>query len=89
MRCSSASILKTSKTSCALVRAGHHAGPSLTRGSTGALAPFRGRVAIATRFGFKFDPEMGKQRQSAPEVKRARSIGERRHAGAARAATED
>jgi hypothetical protein len=46
-------------------------------------------VAIATKFGFKFDPEAGKQRQSAPEVKRARSIGDLRHAGAARAATED
>jgi hypothetical protein len=45
-------------------------------------------VAIATKFGFKFDPETGKQRQSAPEVKPARSIGELRQ-GAARAATED
>src|SRR5438045_4945522 len=26
-----------------------------------ALAPFRGRVAIATKFGFKFDPNTGKQ----------------------------
>ena len=26
-----------------------------------ALAPFRGRVAIATKFGFKFDPETRKQ----------------------------
>jgi len=27
-----------------------------------ALAPFRGRVAIATKLGFKFDPETGKLR---------------------------
>src|SRR5256885_16219157 len=26
-----------------------------------ALGPFRGRVAIATKFGFKFDPNTGKQ----------------------------
>ncbi|MGI0085790.1 MAG: aldo/keto reductase, partial [Nitrososphaerales archaeon] len=26
-----------------------------------ALAPFRGRVVIATKFGFKFDPNTGKQ----------------------------
>src|SRR5437868_11544765 len=26
-----------------------------------ALAPFRGRVAIAMKFGFKFDPNTGKQ----------------------------
>src|SRR4051812_11179655 len=26
-----------------------------------ALAPFRSRVAIATKFGFKFDPTTGKQ----------------------------
>src|SRR3954462_11717056 len=26
-----------------------------------ALAPFRDRVAIATKFGFKFDPNTGKQ----------------------------
>jgi aryl-alcohol dehydrogenase-like predicted oxidoreductase len=28
-----------------------------------ALAPFRGRVAIATKFGFKIDPETGQQLQ--------------------------
>src|SRR5690348_8737843 len=26
-----------------------------------ALAPFRGQVVIATKFGFKIDPETGKQ----------------------------
>ena len=26
-----------------------------------ALAPFRGQVVIATKFGFKFDPETGQQ----------------------------
>src|ERR1700726_524247 len=26
-----------------------------------ALAPFRGKVAIATKFGFKLDPKTGKQ----------------------------
>ena len=29
-----------------------------------ALAPFRGRVAIATKFGFKLDPKSGRQMPS-------------------------
>lgn len=37
-------------------------GPYLNEELVGeALAPFRGQVAIATKFGFKLDPETGKQ----------------------------
>jgi aryl-alcohol dehydrogenase-like predicted oxidoreductase len=37
-------------------------GPYTNEGLVGeALAPFRGQVVIATKFGFKFDPNTGKQ----------------------------
>jgi hypothetical protein len=54
-----------------------------------ALAPLRGRVAIATRFGFKFDPETGQAEaerigsEACPVDRGATSWR------AARAATED
>src|ERR1700744_4584822 len=49
-------------------------GPYLNEEVVGeALAPFRGRVAIATKFGFKLDPKTGQQLglDSRPEQIRA------------------
>lgn len=41
-----------------------------------ALAPFRGQVAIATKFGFKFDPETGQQAGLDSRPERIKQVAE-------------